>query len=288
MDINPDYLTKLETEVPELIQGECETFEEAKTLFATLSSEYRIALAIQVDQSMDVTKDTNLSKIGGLALYPSDRDWPLCEQCGEEMLLAYQIRKQDAAALPTPKGKDMLLVFTCPEECGDDQPEHEIVWLNESDVTQPLQTLRGRTTESNPLQFHPFRDHMICTEYEVEGIDFFSSHLSECEIRYPVRMIARMMEGLAEGNLDEHLERYGKNPLAQLENMNNESIDFFEAMTLYHLNEPKIGGYPSWAQHSHGCHGSYMNIIQIRWAEGFWHIVVCTECGDFYTEYQGT
>ncbi len=288
MDINPEYLTKIETEAPELIQADCKTFDKAKTVFSKMTAEYRIALAIQVDEGTDVTSDTTISKVGGLALYPNNLDWPICEKCGEEMLLAYQIRQQDAAALPTPKNKDMLLVFMCPEECGDEQPEHVILWLNEAEVTQPLQQLRGRTTVGRRLQFQAFRDHMICTEYEFDEFDFFSSGLSECEIRYPIRMIARMMEGIAEGDLDEHLERYGKNPLSQLENMNNESIDFFDAMPLYHLNEPKIGGYPSWAQHSHGCHGPYMNIIQIKWAEGLWHIVVCAECGDFYTEYQGT
>jgi hypothetical protein len=203
------------------------------------------------------------------------------------MSLKYQIRKQDAPALPTPKNKDILLLFLCPENCGDEQPEHEIIWLKQDEVLAPLKTLRGRNTPCKQVSFHPFRDHMNSSDYDSDGLNFFSSNLSECKIRYDVRMIARMMEGIANDSLDERLEVYGDNPLAQLESMNNESFEYSEAMQMYHLEGEKIGGYPSWAQNAVTCHGSYMNILQIKWAEGFWHIVACPECGDFYTEYQG-
>jgi len=288
MDINPDYLSIPETETPELVEAECKTFEAAQKVFDKITSEYRIALVIETDKDSDAGDETNISKAGGLPLFPIDMDWPICEKCGEKMSLRYQIRKQDAPALATPTGMDILQLFMCPENCGDEQPEHEIIWHKENDITEPLLIARGRDLKGKQVHFRPFRDHMTCDEYNNEGYEFYNSNLFDCEVRFSVRMIARMMEGIADDSLDERLKHYGDNPLAQLESMNNESVDFFESMQMYHIEEEKIGGYPSWVQDAALCHGSYMNILQIKWAEGFWHIVVCPECGDYHTEYQGS
>jgi hypothetical protein len=291
-EFNPDYLSKPESEKPELLPGECDTFDAAQRVFDKIYSEYRVALGITDDdgeyRGSDPARNLHISKTGGMPLFPKAMRWPLCRCCGEEMFLKYQIRKQDAPALPTPKGNDMLLLFMCPEDCGEEEPEHAIVWLKESDVTDPFREQRGRKTEAHVISFRQFRDHMQCTEYNHDGYPFYDSQLSSCLVRHDVRTVARLMEGIADDSLDEHLARYGDHPLAQLENMDNEALPFFESMEIAHFSHEKVGGYPSWVQNANLCHGSLMNILQIEWAEGFWHIVVCPECGEFFTEYQGT
>ncbi len=291
MNFNPDYLSKPETETPKLIAANCETFDKAQKVFGKISSEYRVALALDIDYDPEIPdniSNTHISKAGGLPLFPKDREWPLCEMCGEEMSLKYQIRQEDAPALPSPDDKDMLLVFMCPEDCGEEEPEHEIIWQKESDILDPLITMRGRNIAGRQIEFHPFRDHMSFNEHDEEGVNFSESNLGDCEIQFETRTYARLIEGIADDSLDERLKHYGDDPLAKLDNMENEGIKFFDAIELYHLDKEKIGGYPSWKQHSIQCHGPYINILQIGWAEGTWHIAACPTCGELITEYQGT
>ena len=118
LTFDPAYLTRPETEQPELLPGECETFDEAQRVFKKITSEYRVALLIDHSQSECILEedDLHVSKTGGMPLFPKDMTWPLCERCGEELTLKYQLRKAECPALPTPEDKDMLLLFTCPED----------------------------------------------------------------------------------------------------------------------------------------------------------------------------
>lgn len=247
VEIPAGFGSAVEAVVPELLPGECTNIEGATEAWKNLQSEFRPAFKI-----VEVGTPTGLSR-SRQALVPPDFEWPICRECGSELVLKHQIHRQDAPGLPAPAGKDLFLAFLCPEDCGEEEPEHFLTFLDSRSELRPA--TEGPHAEPIGLQFEPFRDHPGISELQpIAGTDWIAVGLADCEL----------------------LE-------------NGKPVPFLDGIDQHHLNSEKTGGYVSWVQWAWRCCSSaLMPVTQIEWAEGYWYVMACPDCGKLHTEYQGT
>ncbi len=235
----------------ELIDDKDDGHHEAReAALKHFTGESRLCCAYELGEQ---TETLACSKHGGRPLFPVELlgQWPICEYCGEEMHLKFQLRQIDIPALMCPVGKDMLQIFWCPHECGEEDVSQALLWHKEAEITQPAETTYGDPMPGRKL---------VCREL----VDRPSR--DEISIRSDFDYV---------GDVDVY--------------MNGEIVNLGTIWDHYEVNENKIGGYPSWIQSAWRCCDAPMQVIvQTAWAEGYSYILGCLECGTIDTDYQGT
>ncbi len=222
-------------------------------------NEYRITSKIEIGNLED-QDDPRTSKYGGTPLYSKANlsQWPCCCDCGDEMRLEFQLRQKDFPTLMCPAGNDVLQVFFCPNGCGDDEPEHRIIWLAEAEVQDAVSTGYGAPLKPHQLIISEQDDYLGLNEISDGNVDWFRLGISKC-----------LIEGVTE---DEEL------------------LPFIDAWERMNYRGIKVGGYPYWVQNAWRCceKVALTVILQIEIWEGNWIIMACSQCGKLHTDYQGT
>lgn len=80
---------------------------------------------------------TDVSKIGGMFLWPKKEPWPVCESCNVPYVTALQLRKEDVPELDFPPDADLFQLLWCPSSHSSDDsycPRPAIFWRNRATV----------------------------------------------------------------------------------------------------------------------------------------------------------
>lgn len=202
------------------------------------------------------------SKYGWCPLY-SKKDlnlWPICEECWEEMSLEFQLFLREIPTLLCPENKDILQIYWCPHKCWEETISHEIRWLKESEITDPITEALWIPHKAQELKLENKKDYMSFTELwepkDIWGNYDYELGIYDCDMETPK---------WKEEFRNEWQENY------------NQTCE-------------KIGGYPAWIQNAWRCceNESLTCIAQIWLWEWYWTLLWCNECWTIHDEYQWT
>ncbi|MCB9649866.1 MAG: hypothetical protein H6730_25240 [Deltaproteobacteria bacterium] len=225
----------------------------AMAAWIRLSAEKRVCCDLRAREAGP--DDVRHSKFGGTPLFSRaelDR-WPICEECGDEMQLRYQLFLRDVPCLPCPRDADGLQVFFCPNECGEEEASFSHRWIDAARITDPIDRPLGVPLAPARVLGRLVDDYPGVQELGPGGA-----------------WMATKVSGLT---LD----------------VDGEEVRFLYAWERWHHRGDKVGGYVDWVQDGWRCCSEPLYpIIQLEWAEGYQWVLGCAECGAIHTEYQGT
>jgi|GEM_PF-4278944 len=230
--------------------------ESAMAYWRTLTAEARRCCTLEAGEPTD--DDVRATKMGGTPLWSRAElgDWPLCQECGDEMRLRYQLRKADVRGLICRPDTDMLQLFWCiNDDCGEEEACFFHRWLAESSVVDPIDPVEEGLSVPEPAR------PLVVTE----RVDY--------------------------ANVSEHSDNHQwvSSGVSDLVVAGHEDEEFLDAWDKFHASGEKVGGFVSWVQWGWKCCEQPLHpIVQTGWAEGYQYLLACGDCGKYFSEYQGT
>ncbi|MCY2965057.1 MAG: hypothetical protein NT069_15720 [Planctomycetota bacterium] len=82
----------------------------------------------------------DVSKMGGVFLWPKDETWPHCEDHDSAFVAALQLRKEDFPEVEFRPGTDLMQVLWCPNDHEPGYcPDVRVIWRKRADVVDPVE-----------------------------------------------------------------------------------------------------------------------------------------------------
>ena len=170
------------------------------------------------------------SKIGGLFLWPSQQEWPRCNEHDCPLVAVLQLRKQDVPELGFPEGADLFQLLWCPNYHESTfGPIPQVFWRRACEVTTTL------------------RSHPIPTVTDAVGCP----EPTPCRL-FPERVVEYSHAFELHDNNPELWSLITNSRVLQERAQENDAI-FEDAGTLYQYclsvaDGTKVGGYVNWRQ----------------------------------------